>query len=131
MLYVPQPCLLTLRDAQCRHKDMDPETQEAGKNPLDELRRAVQDLGGPSVVAKLIRSRRSHVANVIKGDRPLGRETAARLRAVVDLAPETWLELLAPLETSPAAPSTESHPGNRVEALSDHRLDGADVRGAP
>lgn len=110
MLYVPQPCLLTLRDAQCRHKSMDPETQEAGKNPLEELRRAVQELGGPSAVARLIRSRRSHVANVIKGERPLGRETAARLRAVVSLAPETWLELLAPLEATPADPSAEATP---------------------
>lgn len=53
-------------------------------------------LGGASVVARMIGTRRSHVANVLGGKRPLGRETAQRLRTVIALDADTWLELLAP-----------------------------------
>lgn len=63
---------------------------------LDRLRSAVAAAGGPAHVARLIGTPVSHLGNVLCGQRPLGRKTAMKLRAVIALDAPTWLDLMAP-----------------------------------
>jgi plasmid maintenance system antidote protein VapI len=85
-------------------------TRQGPAEPLDELRTAVRNAGGPSAVARKARVNRTHLANVLGGTAPVGKDVAARLRPHIILGAETWLELLAPLEQAPADPSTEATP---------------------
>lgn len=62
---------------------------------LAALRQSVNDAGGPAVVARTAGVNRTHLYNVLAGG-PLGRETAAKLRPHLKLAPEVWVELLLP-----------------------------------
>jgi plasmid maintenance system antidote protein VapI len=68
-----------------------------GQDALEILRSAVRAAGGPSAVARAAGMPRTHLANILAGTRDMGRESAAKLRGVVTLAPEVWVELLAPL----------------------------------
>lgn len=66
-----------------------------GVEALRSLRRAVDQAGGAEEVAKSIGSTRSHVSNVILAIRPLGKETAARLRPVLKVPDCVLLDALA------------------------------------
>lgn len=66
------------------------------QDALTRLRDAVSEAGGPSAVAKATGMRPTHLLNVLGGHRPLGKETAVRLRAHLTLPADVWGDLLAP-----------------------------------
>jgi len=85
---------------------MDEPKQDPPISPaLAALRLSVNDAGGPAVVARTAGVNRTHLYNVLAGG-PLGRETAARLRPHLKLAPDIWVELLLPSAPSPAVEAT-------------------------
>ena len=61
---------------------------------LEQLRAAVEKAGGTKHVAARIGTTREHLHNVIWGARPLGKSIMRRLRQVVQLPCNAWLELL-------------------------------------
>ena len=70
--------------------------QEAREIALEKLRKAVTAAGGPSKVARRIRTPVSHLGNILSGKRGLGTEVAGRLRGAIKVPPGVLLELLAP-----------------------------------
>lgn len=66
-----------------------------GLRALRRLRRLVKAAGGPDEVARMIGSTRSHVANVVWAIRPLGKDTASRLRTVLPISDRVVLDLMA------------------------------------
>lgn len=75
---------------------MDEQKQDPEPIPaLAALRQSVNDAGGPAAVARTAGVNRTHLYNVLAGG-PLGRETAAKLRPHLKLAPDIWVELLIP-----------------------------------
>lgn len=79
---------------------MDTTTQEAARQRLKD---AIQRAGGAVRVAQLADIPQTHLSSVASGKRGLGKETASKLRQVIDLAAEDWLDLLAPIEGEGAA----------------------------
>ena len=83
---------------------------DSGQRPIDILAGAVKAAGGVVAVAKRIETSVTHLSNVVTGTRPLGRETAQRLRPILgeSVPAKVWVDLLAPLplpdavETTPA-----------------------------
>lgn len=64
---------------------------------LDRFRDAVKAAGGAVAVAERAGMPQTHLSTVTSGKRALGRETATKLRPLLDVAAEVWVELLAPM----------------------------------
>lgn len=64
---------------------------------LENLRNAIKAAGGSVHVASLADIPQTHLSTVASGKRPMGKETAAKLRPHVELSADDWVELLAPL----------------------------------
>lgn len=79
---------------------MDTTRQDAART---KLKGAIQKAGGTVKVAAEADVPQTHLSSVLSGKRDLGKETAVKLRQVVDLAAEDWLDLLAPIEGDGAA----------------------------
>ncbi len=78
-------------------------------SPREKLRAAVKAAGGTNVIAAAIGTSASHVSNLICGHRPVGRETAAKLRPLLPgIGADVWLDLLAPMPTPTIEESQEA-----------------------
>lgn len=68
------------------------------------FREAIKRAGGAVKVAAAADIPQTHLSTVASGNRGLGKETASRLRPLLDLTAEDWLDLLAPVGGSEASP---------------------------
>lgn len=73
--------------------------QEAAR---EKLREAIRAAGGTVSVAAKADIPQTHLSTVANGGRPMGRETAIKLRPVIELPAEEWVELLAPQDGTEA-----------------------------
>lgn len=74
-----------------------------GQDALEIFRGAIKAAGGPTAVSRRAGIPRTHLANILGGKRSIGRETAGKLRPVVELPADVWVELLAPSVASEEA----------------------------
>lgn len=63
---------------------------------LEKLRVAIKAAGGAVQVASTTRIPQTHLSTVSWGHRPMTRDMASKLRGVIDLSADEWVELLAP-----------------------------------
>lgn len=61
------------------------------------LRDAIRDAGGAVKVAANADIPQTHLSSIASGKRGMGKETAAKLRPLLTMSADDWLELLAPL----------------------------------
>lgn len=68
---------------------------------LKNLREAIKSAGGVVSVATRADIPQSYLSTMIWGKRAMGRDSAAKLRPLIDLGADDWVEILVPAPDAP------------------------------